>query len=87
MWSLLKVNEEACIRYAALTMIMEAVTGKSKASLNELRTMTPSQVMAMCTGYNNSWTDDGALTEASMNYGRNRAQLYLTLQRWHQTFA
>ncbi|MDQ1124946.1 glycoside hydrolase domain-containing protein [Microbacterium trichothecenolyticum] len=86
-WKMLKGDEEQCIRFAAYTMIMEALTSPVAPASDQLRTMTPSQIMAMCTGYNNSWTDDGGLTDSSMIYGRNRLQLYLALQRWHQSFS
>ncbi|RWZ49536.1 DUF1906 domain-containing protein [Labedella phragmitis] len=85
MWRLIKNDEESAILMGALTMMMEA-SGAGGASRSQLRQMTPSQVMAMCVGYNNSWFDGGTPAQESMVYGRNRMQLYYTIKRWHQSF-
>lgn len=85
MWRLIKNDEQSGILMATLTMMMEA-SGAGGASRSQLRQMTPSQVIAMCVGYNNSWFDGGNPAEESMVYGRNRMQLYYTIKRWHQSF-
>ncbi|MBF0817475.1 DUF1906 domain-containing protein [Microbacterium paludicola] len=86
-WQLLNTDEEWNIRAAAVTMMREAARAGQGggASIAELRIMTPSQVMAMCTGYNYSWSDVGMGDEA-MRYGRNRMNLYYAIARWHEIF-
>ncbi len=84
MWNQLHADEEFNIKMATLNMMYEA-TGAGGASHTQLRSMTPSQVMAMCLGYNDSWFDGGTPTVLSQKYGRNRMQLYYTIKRWHQS--
>lgn len=88
MWRLIRDNEQAAIRLAALTMMAEAEKREamkgSAGAVIEYRKMNPSQVMAMCVGYNGSWYDGPG--ESALVYGRNRMMLYYTIQRWHQSF-
>lgn len=83
-WQRLSTDEEFCIRVAAINMILEAGRPGGVTS-TQLRSMTPSQVMAMCVGYNDSFYDSGQ-GESGMIYGRNRMQLYYAIQRWHESF-
>ena len=86
MWKIIHNDEQAAIRLAALNMMAEAVAG-SDTPHTQLRTMNPSQVMAMCVGYNDSWYDgSGGPCPDGMVYGRHRYMLYWTLHRWHQGF-
>ncbi|MCH6230562.1 DUF1906 domain-containing protein [Microbacterium sp. CFH 31415] len=78
-WQRLSTDEEFCIRVAAINMILEAGRPGGVTS-TQLRSMTPSQVMAMCVGYNDSFYDSGQ-GESGMIYGRNRMQLYYAIQR------
>ncbi|WP_051172745.1 glycoside hydrolase domain-containing protein [Microbacterium indicum] len=83
MWQTVHTSEEAAIQLAALNMMAEAFKGAG-VEPTDLRTMNPSQVMAMCVGYNGSWYD-GPGTSALI-YGRRRMALYYTIHRWHQMF-
>lgn len=90
MWNQLHLDEEFNIKMATLNLTYEA-TGPGGSSLTQLTSMTPSQVIATCLGYNDSWFDGGTLTVAPQKYGRNRAQLwnraqlYYAIKRWHQS--
>lgn len=77
-WQALHSDEEFNIKMALFTMMMEAGFNGS-ATPNDLRKMTPSQVIAACSGYNG----DG---DEAMKYDRKRMMLYYTIQRWHESF-
>ncbi|MFF3027445.1 glycoside hydrolase domain-containing protein [Microbacterium sp. NPDC057944] len=83
MWRTIHNDEQAAIRLAALNMMAEAEK-KMGVAPADLRKMNPSQVMAMCTGYNGSWYDGPG--DSALVYGRNRMMLYYTIHRWHQSF-
>lgn len=83
MWKIVHNDEQAAIRLAALNMMAEASEGAG-VSHTDLCTMNPSQVMAMCVGYNGSWFDGPG--ESAMVYGRRRMALYYTIHRWQQSF-
>lgn len=83
MWRIVHNDEQAAIRLAALNMMAEAEK-KMGVAPSDLRMMNPSQVMAMCTGYNGSWYDGPG--DSALVYGRNRMMLYYTIHRWHQSF-
>lgn len=83
MWRLVHNDEETAIRLAALNMMAEAFKGAG-VQPTDLRTMNPSQVMAMCVGYNGSWYDGPG--DSALVYGRRRMALYYTIHRWHQSF-
>lgn len=76
-WKALKYDEQFCIKVGMLVMMMEA-SFKGVMPPN-FRDMTPSEVIGMCFGYN-------GVNENAMIYGRRRAQLYYTIQRWHESF-
>lgn len=82
MWKIVHNDEQAAIRLAALNMTAEASEGAG-VSHTDLWTMNPSQVTAMCVGYNGSWFDGPG--ESAMVYGRRRMALY-TIHRWQQSF-
>ncbi|WP_309735689.1 glycoside hydrolase domain-containing protein [Microbacterium sp. SORGH_AS_0428] len=73
-WRKLNTDEEYNIATAMFVM-MHAANTMSGLVPSELRQMTPSQVIRMCYGYN-----------GDMFYGRNRAQLYYQIHRWHDSF-
>lgn len=73
MWQNLQ-DEQYNIRTAMFVMMYEAST-RTGVAANDMRALTPSQVMAALVGYNND-----------MIYGRRRMYLYYLIQRWHETF-
>lgn len=77
-WQALYSDEQFSIKMALFTMMMEAGLNGG-VTPNDLRTMTPSQVIAACFGYNGD-------NEEAMKYGRKRMMLYYTIQRWHESF-
>jgi len=74
MWKKLNTDVEFNIRTAMYVMMKEAVT-RTGVPANQLRNLTPSQVMRALRGYNG-----GDI------YGRRRMALFYLIQRWHQSF-
>jgi len=74
MWKKLNTDAEFNIRTAMFVMMKEAVT-RTGVPADQLRNLTPSQVMRTLRGYNGGDV-----------YGRRRMMLYYLIQRWHESF-
>lgn len=74
MWQKLADDQQFNIRTAMFVMMYYAATRVGVAA-DQMRSLTPSQVMNALTGYNG----DGV-------YGRKRMMLYYLIQRWHEDF-
>lgn len=78
-WDSLRTDEEFNLQ-TALFVAMKGAVERCGRPLNGLRDLTPSEVSWIYQDYN-GWN-----SQRGMVYGREKAQLYYRIRKWHETF-
>ncbi|MBS3182378.1 glycoside hydrolase domain-containing protein [Leucobacter manosquensis] len=81
-WKQLKANEEFAIQSAMFYMMYNAETFSGVAPVNQ-RGLTPSEVAQTCMAYNADMSNPSV---EGMVYGREKAQLFYLIRKWHESF-